>query len=173
MQVQTLESVAEWLTHVVLDLQTEVVVDCLPDETADMALLRTQLSVLRSVRLASTEAAQKASVSVNGLALTSTAMDVLRGSLPEWGGTLRLRDCTYPLPPSAYTQLAQSAPVSYQTWCLGKAAKAQVLESICAGLNERRAGLGLPPVTVKSEAHRSAERAIGEHVVLTVGFPQF
>lgn len=171
-QIDALTRLSNWLPHVVWNVRTPMTLKCPPNGT-NMTLLRAQLSVLRSVRLASTEATQKASVYIDGLVINSAAMDALRTGLPEWGGKVHLLDCTFPLNPDAYTQLAQCVPVSYQTWHLGRAANAQVIASICAGLNQRRAGLGLPPVTVRAEAHRQARRVVGEHVALLVARPQY
>ncbi len=42
------------------------------------------------------------------------------------------------------------------------------VESICAGINEHRAGKGLPPVALylRATMHSGEEMAVGEHVVI-------
>ncbi len=82
---------------------------------------------------------------------------------------LDLSTCTWPLKPAQYKQLAKHVPDKYELWSVGQAPEA-VVDSICAGLNECRAGKGLPKVKVVWLEHQEHEdRHVGECVVIGTG----
>lgn len=77
---------------------------------------------------------------------------------------IELCTCTWPLKPAQYKQLAKHVPAEYGVWWLGQAPEA-VVDSICAGLNECRAGKGLPRVKLVWLGHNPYEtRQVGECV---------
>ncbi len=131
------------------------------------AELRTQLSVLRAVRFANPAAQQGALLQLHYLALTHDTMEALR-ELPEWSGTISFKHCDAPLATEEYRKLAEVVPVSYRKWVLPTYIKSSLVDSICAGINARREGLGLPPVQATVFDRVSTEG--GKHVRLEFSF---
>ncbi len=127
-------------------------------ERTPVTTLSTQLTFLRSLRLLEPE---RVTVTLFRLPLTHDSMAALSG-LPEWPGVLSFLDCAWPLPAPEYTQLAQCVPISYTEWHVR--CDDAILDSICEGINERRARLGARPVSVYVRAEQIRRR--GEHVVL-------
>ncbi len=103
-------------------------------------------------------------VSFSGLSLTREVMKALQG-LPAWVAHLQLW-CEWPLKASEYKQLAQYIPVSYTHWELSSSVSRKQVEAICAGINVRREGLGMPLVCV-SVYGGEWEEPMGEHAFLT------
>lgn len=66
-----------------------------------------------------------------------------------------------------FTQLAQYVPSSYREWRLG-AIPAWALEEVCVGIEEVRAGRGLPPVEIVVPMGFGREACAGEHFVVKV-----
>ncbi len=103
--------------------------------------LRAQVSVIRSIRLADTTGQPRIKLYCD---MTQEAMVEL-GRLPEWAGCLDLDECSFvgtTESDEAFAQLAQDVPVSFTEWRL-KSAGRSALKHICAGINQRRQGLGL------------------------------
>ncbi len=122
-----------------------------------------QLSVLKAVTRA--EGDPKATLTIPQCLLASDAMHGLRG-LPEWCGCVYMSQCTFEEDRAAeYTQLAEHIPVSVTRWVLG-AVPSAVVQSICDGINQRRQGLGLGPVTVQADSSEFFGVEEGEHVKL-------
>ncbi len=67
------------------------------------AMLQSQLSVLRAVRFAGPKTHTGAGLALFHVSLTADRLEALRG-LPEWGGTLDMADCHFPLAPSEYSR---------------------------------------------------------------------
>ncbi len=102
--------------------------------------------------------------------LDTSVLDVLQGSLPHWPGTLYMTDCAWPLKPAQYKRLATAIPTSYKTWCLPEGLSKARLDAICAGVNERREGLGLPRVKLIAPGY-SGPVHVGKHVVMSDRLP--
>ncbi len=89
--------------------------------------------------------------------------------LPRWGGELVLWVNKWPLPAAGYKTLASYIPTTYSAWRLqcggGGSLDEGIIESICAGVKSRRAGLGLPPL-VLSVRGEGIDRMYGQHVSL-------
>ncbi len=89
--------------------------------------------------------------------MTHDTIQALAG-LPHWPCTIEFYACTWPLEPSEYRSLAQHVPLSFTNWELSSKpvfiiescrVPEPVVECVCAGLRERRQGLGLPTLSVK------------------------
>ncbi len=102
-------------------------------------------------------------IRLRDVSMTCEIMSALH-FLPHWASTLDFRDCTWPLPASEYTELAHCVPTSYTEWHLDRGCDQAVLDSICVGINERRARLGARPLVVRCTLERLLR--VGEHVVL-------
>ncbi len=89
--------------------------------------------------------------------------------LPHFADILDFDQCTWPLPVEAYTELAHNVPTSYNVWEDIDCDQA-VLESICRGVNERRARLGERPLTVHTVLGGRKTGRMGEHVVVKDGY---
>ncbi len=104
-----------------------------------------QLSVLQALRKARAAFSTKAELRIHGLHMTHDVMDALR-SLPTWGRTLDLTDCTWPLEPSEYKRLAQCIPAKYRKWRLGAVSEAlvdSVWDAVLAEGPKGRKGLSI------------------------------
>ncbi len=129
-----------------------------PSRRTLVATLNTQLTFMRELRLVEPG---RVRVVLFGHSMTLDAM-AARTCLPEWPGVLNFSRCTWPLPAPEYAQLAHCVPTSYTEWHLD--CDDAILDSICVGINERRARLGARPVSVY--VRRKQVRRMGEHVVL-------
>ncbi len=129
-----------------------------PSERTPVATLRAQLALMRTLRFVEPGSVR---VILFGHSMTLDTMAALAG-LPEWPGKLLFSGCTWPMPASEYTQLAQYVPTTYTDWLVD--CDDAVLYSICEGINQRRARLGARPVSVY--VRREQVRRMGEHVVL-------
>ncbi len=133
--------------------------------TNDAALLRARLSVLRAVGLVDHAEAKKAcKVNITGLTMTTNTMQAL-SALPDWGGEVSMSVDAWSLPDAAYAELATWVPVSYSTWSLSGDVSAGVLDSMCEGINSRRAGMELPRVVLALRG-LGADVERGDHVVV-------
>ncbi len=155
--------------------------------TDDAALLRARLLVRRAVRLVGIGGARGQPpfpslrgrigmklrcslafgilrVNVTGLTMTEAVMEAL-SALPDWGVELTLSVNAWALPDAAYEELARQVPVSYTTWRLIGDVPAGVLNSICDGINARRAGMSLPQVLLVVSGGPAWEER-GDNVVL-------
>lgn len=86
--------------------------------------------------------------------------------LPHASGYLDLTNCTWPLRPTEYKQLARHVPTSFKAWRVRVHVFSLVLHCVCAGVNEHRGGLGLPPLEVYVCGHKGADTKVGEHAVV-------
>ncbi len=127
--------------------------------------LPAQLFFLRRVRLAPTEPS-RVRLTIQGLRITQDAIQALRG-LPAWPHWLAFGAKVQWSEDAEYTALAHCIPISYKLWCLELSHDSPIIASICEGVNQRRAGLGLWPlvVAVSMEGPVHYERR-GKHVVL-------
>ncbi len=140
--------------------------------TDDTGLIRARLSVLQAVRFAGSSAAERTvAVHLYNLPPTTDTIAVL-SDLPNWGGELILgsEGAEWPADPAVCQALAAHMPVTYTTWRLAGQVPPAVVDSVCEALSERRAGLGLPPLTLLLEGRgRNAQR--GDHVSIEYGHP--
>ncbi len=118
------------------------------------------LSVLRGLRFVD---GTEVCLTLKTFSMKREIMTAQAGLPDAWTGALRFEKCTWPLPASEYTQLAQYVPTSYTEWHV-ECKQPAVLDSIRVGINEARARLGARPLTVY--AHIDKVRRVGEHVVL-------
>ncbi len=74
----------------------------------------------------------------------------------------------WPLEPSVYRErIAHCIPLSYRVWVVWCAVGSRVLDAICDAVNERRAGLDMPPLTVQVVPKWGQDKRRGEHVIVT------
>ncbi len=159
----------------------------------DTNLLHAYMSVLKAVQFDSTDTERVVCVRLHNWPMTNETMVALRG-LPHWAGTLDLTGCTWALRPGVYRQLAACVPESYARWELqappvqatggawssGAATKpSALLESICEGINKRRAARGMQRLTYQCVSgtaqtqtqtqgkHAAHVVQTGAHVVIT------
>lgn len=85
--------------------------------------------------------------------------------LPPWATQVDLTECEWVLQDHEYSQLAQRIPDSCAVLVLGSVPPAR-LQSICAGANAHRVGLGLDPLELIVSEYRGREEEIGEHVIV-------
>ncbi len=135
----------------------------------DISQNRTQLSVLRAMRLQPgarwDETAKYVVVHLKGWVLTHATMSELSG-LPVWASWLDFSECEWPLEHTEYRALAQHVPTSYVAWVLPGQPGSALLESIIAGISERRAGLSLERVELMLPEYTGGPQEQGEHVLL-------
>ncbi len=129
--------------------------------------LKSQLAVLQAMHSAA-QPGLNLELRLDGWAMTHKVIDALC-QLPAWGPRIALSVCAWPQEASAYQRLASVIPTCYTRWQLPALPQAHV-ESICAGLNEYRAGKGLPQVHLYVQGYRGEPRPVGEHVVLDKDF---
>ncbi len=102
-----------------------------PDACAES--LRTQLSVLRAIRVNHDVSCLRPTVVLHNWPLTHATLSALRDGLPEWASTdLSFKTCTFPLAPSEYTQLARIVPLTFYAWTLPDRCPAPLMEAVCA-----------------------------------------
>ncbi len=159
------------LPHLMLACSKDARSNC-PDihvECKDISLsqLSTQLSVLRAMEFKPLGEQGYVQLALRDCSLTSDVVAALSG-LPEWRGCLNLNSCKWPCEPAVYTQLAHRIPTSYLRWNVQTWDK-KALGSICQGVNQRRQGLGLPPLKLSMHsltwAGLKSAGVVGEHVV--------
>ncbi len=132
--------------------------------------LQAQLSMLRAVRLQPTDSDTGVLVKLQGCPMTTETIAVLSG-LPAWRGRFEFSECQWPASEQGAAlcaQLAQHVPVSYTRWVVPYV-YSEGLKHVCAGVNQRREGLGMAPLTVC--AHLPTEPDVraalaGKHVEL-------
>ncbi len=129
--------------------------------------LPTQVSIPQHMRLGDIDSCvDRVSVRLEDWPLTHEAMQALQ-NLPNWNQWLDFSHAEWPLSSVEYRSLAQHVPVSYKVWWLGLRESSSKVSEICAGLNERRAGLGLRRVVLVVGSHNAFKMMRrGEHVVL-------
>ncbi len=135
------------LKHIVWQPMEERTVHVIFTQDSDTDTVRAQLSVLRAVRLSSAQAQRSVRLVLKGLPLTLHTMEALRTGLPEWGGTIDLRACTWPEKAEEYVEMAWCVPLSFSKWKLGSL-DSSVFNKVCDGLDARRGGLNLPSLRV-------------------------
>ncbi len=128
--------------------------------------LATSLSALRNVQFADAQTERNARLRLFDWPVTQDVLQALR-AVPQWAGHIAM-SLQWPSEPAACEALGRSLPVSTRSVELPRAPSA-VIESVCKGLAERRAGLGLPPVKVRADELSSAH-AFGPCVVLTQSY---
>ncbi len=106
------------------------------------------LSALRSVRFESPEVERSVVLMLEGCPLDQSTLAALAG-LPEWGGSLDLSTCTWPLESEQYRQLASVVPASYTVWKLGD--PPIITEVIIDAVKITRQRLGLPQATIETD----------------------
>ncbi len=108
-----------------------------PDDTTG-ATFKAQLSVLQALPLVEDDEMQNV-VSLRA-PMTQDVMTAL-AALPQWQmGRLDVSKCTWPLPASAYKQLAQHVPVCYSELVHDFESGSEVLKQVSAGVPERQQG---------------------------------
>lgn len=87
---------------------------CPPGSSMDHALLQTQLSMLRAMRLSRRVPMRyPEALLVCDWAMTKETMTTLRNGLPHWSSALCIATEQWPLQPAEYRTLAQYIPVRY------------------------------------------------------------
>ncbi len=86
--------------------------------------------------------------------------------LPHWSACLRLWVLWDLKGTVSLAHVAKYVPVSYCEWQLGLGTDEEEVHSLSAGLEKRRAGLGLPRVCVSVYDSDIDDRNVGEHVWL-------
>ncbi len=124
--------------------------------------LPAQLSVLRAVSFTDEYNSCSKSVRLSARTLLAQDVHVLQG-LPHWDGCLDLSACVFDGVLAA--EYVSYIAVSYRVWKLGCVSR-EVLQSVCTAITQRRQGLGLPPVTVRTSSDQVGSVEAGEHVNL-------
>ncbi len=148
-------------------IQSSIYLHCSSDTTQHAAAVHAQLAVLRAMQLPDTDPNPTICIDLCSTALAADTLAALQG-LPDWPQAqlqLSVSSCTWPMEAAQYTQLAQVVPVSYREWFL-MGVSDEVVQSVCAGVNQRRQGLGLGPVTVWRSGPCTQVTRVGEHVIL-------
>ncbi len=160
---------ADWLQHV--RIQSRHLSLDLPYKPNHPTHLHTQLTALSHLRLHDARTEKWASLDLSSWPLTREAMKMLLG-LPCVVRTLDLRTCTWPLKHTEYKSLAQYVPLGFTEWAMGREVPEARVKSVCKGINERRAGLGLAPVRVCVDDRRGVggEEKVGECVIVCDGW---
>lgn len=109
-----------------------------------------------------------ARIGLRSYPMTHETMQAL-SALPRWGCKLDLCDCEHwPLEPSEYKALAKRVPMSYTEWHMKQGVGQHVIDAVCAGINEVRAGSGSGEVvSVELLGERDGKGCghwVGEHV---------
>ncbi len=110
---------------------------------------------------------------LSGWAMTEHTMAAL-SNLPQWTWHLHFAsgqgpECTWPLPPHAYEQLAACVPRSYARWHVKAPIDSHLLKSICVCVE--RARQGLPSLEISVWGYEGENVQVGQHVVLKAGPP--
>lgn len=119
--------------------------------------LREQLRVLRAVRLANPSMQSQVTLLLT-CPMTQAVMAEL-SQLPEWGGHIDMRDCSWPLPHEQYSALATHLPLSYTSWHVD--GPQSLCDALCVGLNETRKQVQEPIALHVKSAIWSATRKVG------------
>ncbi len=161
------DSIKAWLQHVKC-LGPEHHVHHAPRCPQDT--LARQLSVLHSISFHEPSVNERSLINLDEWPLDKATLDTLSQGLPRWQGTLYMADCKWPLKASEYKRLATVIPTSYTAWVLPYNIAKTRLDAVCAGVNERRAGLGLPRLQLVVTSCVE-DTPVGDHVIVTDKMP--
>lgn len=148
LQVES-ERLIVWLDHVLWASWNDQPIVCTVSGMYDIA---SQLSAMQALQYTD-EATQGSVVLKLECSMDAHHVDMLQ-ALPEWGGTIDMSECTWPMRSSQYTHLAEVIPTTYTKWVLSSAPRAVALTAH-RELRRHREELGLPPVTVEARNLRT------------------
>ncbi len=164
-----MEKLTAWLTHVLWSSgsgTSTITLNLINPGGDNTALLHAQLSVLQAFEF-KYQANTSVTVELWHWPMSQATMEALQ-KLPQLPGTLDMQRCVdWSLKADAYTHLATYVPLSYIHWVVPREISVPVFEAVCAGIAQRRAGLGLTPLmlTVPEFLEQPADVS-REHVVV-------